>query len=387
MKRMWMNRITTVASVAAAMIACTSSGDDRPPTLDPGKVDVGGSDSGSGGSSSGELGLPEPSQSDGSVGGEPGACVSTSNSALTFELDMLFMVDSTGSMLANAKWDSQTKALAAFFADPRAEGIGVGLKFFPDFQGAYPVCDDSVYAVPDVPIAPLDPVHAGTLSVAMSTRSPLGGTPLGSAVQGGLRFASSWKSQNPEHNVVLVLATDGLPDATCQFTPPGRVANSISAVTSEVKAAFEASPPVPTYVIAVGSELAALNEVANAGGTGQAVIIDTTKDVSSQMLAAFDSIRRKELTCEYTIPTPTGTTQLDYARVNIRFVDELGYANFLYVASKDNCDKAPYGWYYDNPASPKKIVLCDLTCGEVKASRTGKIDLAYGCQRNDVIVN
>jgi hypothetical protein len=386
MQRMWRNRLTTIGAVAAGIfvtMACSSSGDVVPPELPPGYVDPGKTDaSTSTGSSGGFL----PGTPDGGTSSGTEACVSTSKSALTFQLDILFLVDTTGSMLANGKWDSQTKALSAFFTDPRAEGIGVGIKFFPDFEGAYPICDDNVYAVPDVSISPLSQVHAGMLNVAMSQRSPLGGTPLGSAVQGGLRFASTWKKQNPEHNVVLVLATDGLPDDTCKFTPPGRVANTISAVSAEVKSAYEASPPVPTYVIGVGSELAPLNDVANAGGTGQAVFIDTTKDVASQMVAAFDAIRRKELTCEYAIPVPSGSSQIDYTKVNIRFVDELGYADFLYVASPENCNKTNYGWFYDNPATPSRIILCEPFCSEVKASRTGKIDVAYGCQRNEIVI-
>ena len=97
----------------------------------------------------------------------------------------------------------------------------------------------------------------------------------------------------------------------------------------------------------------------------------------------LDKIRRNELTCDYALPVPDNNEKVDLEKVNIRFVDELGYVDFLYVESAANCSKAEYGWYFDNPASPKKVVLCNPFCDEVKASRLGKIDVVLGCKRQE----
>ena len=37
------------------------------------------------------------------------------------------------------------------------------------------------------------------------------------------------------------------------------------------------------------------------------------------------------------------------------------------------------GWYYDNPASPTKIILCPATCDEVKTFNEASIEIVLGC--------
>ena len=50
-------------------------------------------------------------------------------------LDLLFLVDISGSMEesagAQSKWVALRGALETFFGDPKSEGLGVGLTFFP----------------------------------------------------------------------------------------------------------------------------------------------------------------------------------------------------------------------------------------------------------------
>jgi len=324
-----------------------------------------------------------PSTRDGGTGDpvDGGTCASSSKRAEVAQLDLVLLLDTSGSMLANGKWKSMTNALQSFIADPRVADIGVGISFFPKFAGAYTVCDEATYANPDITVAPLGQSQSLYISSTLDGRSPLGGTPMGPAVQGTLRFARSWQQQNANRKVAFVLATDGLPDESCSFAPPGRAANTLSAVQGQATAA--ASESIPTYVIGVGTELTALNGVAQAGGTGQAIIVDPKGDTTAQLVAALDKIRRSEIGCEYGIPAPDPGQTLDYKKVNVRFVDELGYVDFLYVTGPDKCSTTDNGWYFDNPVNPTRILLCDPFCGEVKASRIGRVDVLLGCKRND----
>ena len=41
-----------------------------------------------------------------------------------------------------------------------------------------------------------------------------------------------------------------------------------------------------------------------------------------------------------------------------------------------NCG-ANGGWYYDDPAAPKTIKLCDSTCQSLQG---GKVSLEFGCK-------
>lgn len=85
----------------------------------------------------------------GSTGGTGGfvpdsGCVGEREMGEEIEVDMYVMLDSSGSMLNVAgvgpasKWDAVTQALTSFINDPRSDGLGVGLQFFPVPQAGIP---------------------------------------------------------------------------------------------------------------------------------------------------------------------------------------------------------------------------------------------------------
>lgn len=72
------------------------------------------------------------------IGGEGGEsiCAGEEHPAELIPLDMYVMLDRSLSMYAKTsagltKWDAITEALGAFATDPKSEGIGVGLQYFP----------------------------------------------------------------------------------------------------------------------------------------------------------------------------------------------------------------------------------------------------------------
>jgi len=59
------------------------------------------------------------------------ACAQSSSAASLGQLTMLVMMDDSGSMSDNNKWNQVAAAMKAFFADPAAAGLRVGLRLFP----------------------------------------------------------------------------------------------------------------------------------------------------------------------------------------------------------------------------------------------------------------
>ena len=49
------------------------------------------------------------------------------------------------------------------------------------------------------------------------------------------------------------------------------------------------------------------------------------------------------------------------------------------VASEAECTAQTGGWYYDNPANPSAIFLCESTCNAVQSDSEGKIEIVVGC--------
>ena len=137
-----------------------------------------------------------------------------------------------------------------------------------------------------------------------------------------------------------------------------------------------------TFVIGVGSSLDNLNKIAAAGGTTSAFLVDTGGNVQQQFLDALNRIRGAALGCNYKIPAPTPPATADYTKVNVQYTPG-GTSSpkiFPQVASKGQCPASGDAWYYDNPASPTQIVLCDPSCNKVKADASGSFDVLLGCQ-------
>jgi hypothetical protein len=221
-----------------------------------------------------------------------------------------------------------------------------------------------------VAIAPL-PGVAGALIASIDKHGPTGGTPTSAALQGAIDHAKGWSTQNPNHVVIDVLATDGEPSG-CDTD-----LNHINAIAA---AGASGTPKILTFVIGVGSSLTALNGIAAAGGTGQALIVDTNQNVNQQFLDALNKIRGAVLSCSYIIPTPTMGTP-NFNSVNVQYSPGGGGAPMVLPKVKDkaSCPGAGNAWFYDDNAAPKQILLCDATCTTVSADTKGQIDILLGC--------
>jgi hypothetical protein len=269
-------------------------------------------------------------------------------------------------------------ALLSFVSQPSQAELGLSMQFFP----LRAQCDVPSYADPALPMATLadsrDQVEAEVNARRMS-----GGTPIVQVLQGMGDYAAGWAKDHPDRKTVLVLATDGVPDATCaQGTdPPNDLANA----AKMAKSLLEGTPSIPVFVIGVGEELESLNAIAEAGGTERAVLISDGASAQKDFLAALQGIRKKSLACDYLVPEDS--SRIDFNTVNVRYTEGSAKpSTFFYVSDESGCELKPdEGWYYDDPSNPTKVVLCPDTCSRVVNAEDASIDIEYGCERVTII--
>ncbi|MFZ5890228.1 MAG: hypothetical protein ACOY0T_04090 [Myxococcota bacterium] len=245
-------------------------------------------------------------------------------------------------------------------------------------------CEANVYAQAAAAIAPL-PSNLNVLVSSINAQMPSGDTPTSAALSGAIQAASTWASAHPDHSVVTLLATDGLP--TECIANPNSDPTGITGVRAVAASGVSATPSIKTFVIGVfGPEdtdaRMNLNQIAMAGGTNAAFLVDTSQDVSAQFIAALNEIRGSRLSCEYLLPAAPSGQSLDYTRVNVDFTNAGTTERLSSVSDGAACGTSE-GWYYDqnpNRAIPTKIVLCPATCSRVEAAAQGSVQVALGCQ-------
>ncbi len=338
-------------------------------------------------------------------GGTDGGCGAQSYAGEILPLDIYIMFDQSASMSCPigasstvTRWTAVKTALTSFVQNQGASTIDVGLGYFG--TAASPpgsTCDPKAYT-PDVEIGPLSQTGPAIVS-SLAAHNPFTDTPTLPAVQSAITHAIEWKAQHPGHTVVVVLVTDGEPNA-CG-------ANNVTEVVKNVGDGYTTGG-IPTYVIGIvspGSTCsldpnkptpADLDSVAKAGGTTSALIVDTTnaqQDAGAQFLATMNKIRQNaQIPCEYSIPLDNSTgKQADPTQVNLDFTDpSQKVTNLYFVNTKDKCDATTGGWYFDvpqdvpdgqTPPTPSKILLCGATCSTVTGTFGYAVNVKVGCPR------
>ncbi|HVW29763.1 MAG TPA: hypothetical protein VHC69_30575 [Polyangiaceae bacterium] len=331
------------------------------------------------------------------------ACASQTLGAAAASLDIFIMLDKSGSMSdktanGSSKWDVITQSLDDFVNDPKSAGIEAGLGFFGigsggssrsgggSRGGASTSCTAADYATPVVAIAAL-PANAKPIASAIGQESPSGNTPTEPALQGAIDYATQWAHQHPTHKVIVVFATDGLPNG-CN--------SSVAGAAAIAAAGVKGPPSIPTYVIGVFGDqdcpggvtqgqqcdvVSNTNQIAKGGGTQSAFIVNASGDTGAQFLQALNSIRSANAVgCDFAVPAPTGGRVVDFSSATVEYTPGGGSpTSIAWVASATACGSTSGGWYYDSATAPNHILLCDATCNEVKADPKAEIDVMLGC--------
>lgn len=389
----------TVLGLLASAIAGCSSSTDGSNTANAGQGTGGGLFFGGGGGSAagtgaGASGTTGPINACGAQADSTG-CIGDEYAGENLPLDIYIMFDQSCSMSCNPdrtgpglccngqtmpvdptpRIDQVRGAVTQFLQDPASQGIGVGIGYFGNEQPGRTSCDPSSYATPAVPIAPL-PGNAQAIIDSLAKAVPTGETPTGAAIRGACTYAVGWHNQNPTHITVVLLVTDGFPEAPLTSQTGGctpTIQDAVQAATTCV------SNQLDVFVLGVGQQLTNLNDIAAAGGTKQAYLVGGT-NVEGQVLQALNTIRATaQIPCALKIPpAPMGQT-VNFNQINITYCNASKQTiTFLNVDAKAQCDPTNGGWYYDNPSAPTQIELCPTSCSTVSAPG-GSLSASVGC--------
>jgi hypothetical protein len=249
-------------------------------------------------------------------------------------------------------------ALDAFLHAPESAGIGFGLGYFGGAPLGRASCSPADYQTPALPV---ENGQADRLSSSLNQAMPVGETPTGAALRGACSYAQGVKQAKPSHSVVILLVTDGVPE-----TPVTRCGATLpDAVQAAADCAGDQKAPIKTYVLGIGQALTNLNQIASAGGSKAAHLVEGG-DVTGSILAALNAIRGDaSIPCQLKIPPPPKDSSLNFGAVNVGVCDASGVPQTTYnVASAAQCGTGR-GWYYDDPANPQRIVLCQASCDTV----------------------
>ncbi len=393
--------VPVLGLLALSFLAAGCSGSDKPSQVEGnngqgGSLVVGGGATGGLGIGDTGAGAGSGIPTDGGVVQPDAACAQSSSTASLGQLTMLVMMDDSGSMSENNKWNQVAAAMKAFFADPAAAGLRVGLRLFPSNEptmGCWDtVCnqknggqDMAIQACSTalVPIdaltaaaAPADAQEAKLLAAIPANPQPKsqngGGTPTYAALQGAENIASTYAAAHPTEKVVVVFVTDGEPNGCDE-----RI-RDIAKIASDTLAAKK----IETYAIGIlGSNQDTMDQLAAAGGTTKGIIIGGADGATTEkdLLTAFGNIKSANVSCDFAVPAAPANLMLSYNNVNVNYTPgKGGAATLTRVEDATKCGTTG-GWYYDNNAAPTAIHLCANTCTTVQADTGAALQVLYSC--------
>lgn len=419
MKRQYLLGFAPVAlalSIGVIASGCSSSGDDDDDS--GGNSGTGGAKSGTGGatsltggftsstggvrsSSGGSLGSGTGgtvgSSTGGSTGSKAAACngvpftgmvnpttgdmcgIDQESEAVAIPVDMYIMMDRSSSMTyvvpnsTETRWSAFEKGMRQFVMEASTQDLRAGIGFFGAsiFGGDDAIdCKMENYATPKVEIGQVADVGQDIVD-AIVANQPAGLTPTLPALTGAVEHAKAWKAagKNMGRKVVVVLVTDGYP-TQCQSPV------LISEIADVARAAND-DEQIRTYVIGLAAGFN-LNTIAQAGGTESATLLDENEPTSS-LVDALTNITDTKVACEFEIPAPTVGMEIDKEKVQLIFTPQSAAEQEIpRLDNAGNCALNPNGgWYYDNPANPKRIIVCPCTCSQI--AKAGRLRVTVGC--------
>lgn len=343
------------------------------------------------GSSDDLVGVGDEESGPGLAAGEFQACATGGASASVEPASMLLVVDISSSMNNDDKWEQASDALVAFLESPETSGLSIGLRFYPDDfsqEGGPELCnrDDCSIEACSRPLVESGPLTAASgdadaqeqrLVDAIRSTNAWGedgrGTPTYAALGGGLEWGRQYQADHPGERAIVILVTDGEPNG-CN--------SDNSAIAGLAGDAFR-QDGIETYAIGLeGSQERQMDEIAEAGGTGEGIFIGSA-NAQQDLLEALTTIRGETLDCEFDIPDPD-MGELDPNKVNVVLTAGDSDEQFSKVDGAQQCgdDNA---WYYQGS---DRIVLCPAACDATLANPNASISLVFGCTTGqDVIVD
>lgn len=157
---------------------------------------------------------------------------------------------------------------------------------------------------------------------------------------------------------------------------------------SPTAATWPASAPVDTRLCGSGAQ---------APGTGYQALSRLTGGMRSPSCDAehldtvFNTVAHgivgaARIDCRWQIPSPPAGQRFDQRLVNVRYTPSADRStqNIAYVGGASQC-RFGGGWYYDDPASPRNIVVCPSTCSTLQQDSAARVDVLFGCATDAVV--
>lgn len=311
------------------------------------------------------------------------ACARQSAKAELQPVYLAFAFDVSGSMGKGdkpwhdrtLKWDPVVAAIRTFLEDPSSHGLSASMTFFPADGGEDARCEVASYQEPSVTMRQLPSDEFGRALDAIGMSEWRGGTPTLYVLQGVLdQIARAEQTQPGRYAIVLV--TDGYPQ-DCDD-------DSIEAVAELARGHAGA---IPTYVIGVANPpiddapdvTTNLADIARAGGTGEAHLIDTGNPAQTvaDFTATIERIRGASVSCNLEIPQPPAGETFDKTKVSVSYRSAGQDHRLEYDAACGGGSQ----WHYDDPNQPRQIVLCPDACRALSDDPTSELNVAFECER------
>lgn len=369
-----------LVSWAGLALACSVAAPES--NADGGSSHGGGSNAPSSENGAANIDLTDPNTEEkepDSSGVTGDGCAASSAQSEVQPATLLIALDRSSSMVPSTgsnRWELATEALTAFLGDPSSVGLSASLQMFPSPSSNQSkpetFCPSSIYDVPDVSLTALP--NAEPFALAIEGAWPKGLTPTHGVLTSLIGQAEAVLEADPQNNVAIVLVNDGEPKGC----------DDVSTVDAVVGLVGTAASRIPTYVIGIGDELEALHGIAEAGGTGTAVLVDVTDPTAARLevLERLNAIRSEVGGCDAAIPAPPSGQILDPLKVSTQLKDPAG--STVPVPYEADCETG-VGWHYDDLDSPTSISLCAESCRALQASESS-LDVVFGCEINSEII-
>jgi hypothetical protein len=92
-------------------------------------------------------------------------------------------------------------------------------------------------------------------------------------------------------------------------------------------------------------------------------------------------VANAQVPCVYDIPPDPGGQMIDFGKVNVSYKSDPSAPEETFPnvpGGAPDCGSNG-GWYYDDPQSPTKIILCPTTCEHVQGGAMGSVSVKFGC--------
>lgn len=319
---------------------------------------------------------------------EDASCSTTTADARRLPVNLLIVLDRSGSMQQSGKWLAAQAGLRTLLG--RLDGsIRVGLTMFPAPSGA--AGSAATYASPTVPIEALS-VNRTRLESVLAGASPNGGTPMNCAVEGSRSYFDGF-TMDGSRNIILI--TDGAPTEECTGAPPCipnplDIPGFLACVTAQERVASDAvrvsvargargTPPIRYFV--AGTPDASdtfLSDLAFTGNSGRTPDCQgsmschyrlQTGTFEADLTRALDEIRGRAVSCEFAVDADP--SRVDPSRVNVNVTTSSGASIVPRDVDHNN------GWDYS--PGMRSVVLHGPACQRVLADDGAQVRIVFGC--------